>query len=71
MPKSGVVWVITLLLLGALGVLIIMNAGAASQVFGTIFTGFNSWAQTVSGAGYRKAGYATAQGPSNNSRKRG
>ena len=65
MPKSGVVWVLTLLLLGALGVLIIMNAGAASQVFGTVFTGFNSWAQTLSGAGYHKAGYATAQSRKN------
>ena len=58
--KNGVVWVLTLLLLGALGVLIIMNAGSASQVFGTVFTGFNSWAQTLSGAGYNKAGGQTS-----------
>ncbi len=59
--KNGVVWVLTLLLLGALGVLIIMNAGNASLVFGTVFTGFNSWAQTLSGAGYKKANYKVAQ----------
>lgn len=60
--KNGVVWVLTLLLLGALGVLIIMNAGSASQVFGTVFTGFNSWAQTLSGAGYNKtSGQTSAQ----------
>lgn len=59
--KNGVVWVLTLLLLGALGVLIIMNASSASTVFGTVFTGFNSWAQTLSGAGYSKASYTSAQ----------
>jgi hypothetical protein len=63
--KNGVVWVLTLLLLGALGVLIIMNAANASLVFGTVFTGFNSWAQTLSGAGYKKAGYSTAQSKKN------
>lgn len=55
MPKGSVVWVLTLLLLGALGVLIIMNASSASTVFGTVFTGFNSWAQTLSGSGYQKS----------------
>jgi len=60
--KDSVVWIITLLLLGAIGVLLIMNAGPASQVFGTIFTGFNSWAQTLSGAGYKSASYTSAQG---------
>jgi hypothetical protein len=60
--KSGIVWILTLLLLGALGVLVIMNASSASSVFGTIFTGFNSWAQTLSGAGYKNAGYTSSGG---------
>lgn len=67
--KNGVVWILTLLLLGALGVLIIMNASSASQVFGTVFTGFNSWAQTLSGAGYGNAGYTTAQGNPNRKKR--
>jgi len=62
---NAIVWVLTILLLGALAVLIIMNAASASSVFGTIFTGFNSWAQTLSGAGYNKAGYTSAQGKLN------
>lgn len=49
---EAIVWVITLLLLGAIGVLIIKNPQGASQAFGTIFGGFNMWAKTLSGTGY-------------------
>lgn len=59
--KDGAVWVITLLLLGALAVLVIMNAQNFATAAGTVFTGFNSWAQTLSGAGYKNAGYSVAQ----------
>jgi len=50
--KDSVVWIITLLLLGAIGVLIIKNPQSASIAFGSIFKGFNSWAQTLTGSGY-------------------
>lgn len=59
--KDGVVWVITLLLLGSLAVLVIMNANNFATAAGTVFTGFNSWAQTLSGAGYTRANYTNAQ----------
>lgn len=59
--KDGIVWVITLLLLGSLAVLVIMNANGFSTAAGTVFTGFNSWAQTLSGAGYGNANYSNAQ----------
>lgn len=49
---EAIVWIITLLLLGAIGVLIIKNPQGASQAFGTIFQGFNLWARTLSGTGY-------------------
>lgn len=59
--KDTVVWVLTLLLLGSLAVLVIMNANGFSTAAGTVFTGFNSWAQTLSGAGYSNATYVPAQ----------
>jgi len=59
--KDTIVWVLTLLFLGALAVLVIMNAQGFSTAAGTIFTGFNSWAQTLSGAGYKNATYSNAQ----------
>lgn len=49
---KDVAWVITLFLLGAIGVLIIMNARGFSLAAGSIFSGFNSWGQTLSGSGY-------------------
>lgn len=56
MNKGGsVAWVITLFLLGAIGVLIIMNAKSFATVAGSIFGGFNSWGQTLTGSGYKKA----------------
>lgn len=52
--KAGeaVVWVLTLFLLGAIGVLIIMNPKGFQTAAGTVFTGFNTWGQTLSGSGY-------------------
>lgn len=45
------VWhIITLFLLGALGVLIVTHAKGFSQAAGTVFGGFNSWANTLTGA---------------------
>jgi hypothetical protein len=56
MNKGGsVAWVITLFLLGAIGVLIIMNAKNFAVVAGSVFTGFNQWGQTLTGSGYKKA----------------
>jgi hypothetical protein len=49
---KDVAWVITLFLLGAIAVLIIKNPGGFSQAAGSIFTGFNSWGQTLTGSGY-------------------
>lgn len=54
MKQGGsVAWIITLFLLGAIGVLIIMNAGNFAIVAGSVFSGFNTWGQTLSGSGYR------------------
>lgn len=52
---DAIVWILTLLLLGALGVLVIMNPQGASTAFGTVFTGFGNWATILSGSGYKKA----------------
>jgi hypothetical protein len=49
---KDVTWIITLFLLGAIAVLIIMNPQGFATSAGTIFTGFNSWGQTLSGSGY-------------------
>lgn len=49
---KDVAWIITLFLLGAIGVLIIMNAGNFAVAAGSIFSGFNSWGQTLTGSGY-------------------
>jgi hypothetical protein len=49
---SDVSWIITLFLLGAIGVLIIKNPIGFSASAGTIFSGFNSWGQTLTGSGY-------------------
>lgn len=49
---KDVTWVITLFLLGAIGVLIIMNPGKFAIAAGSVFGGFNSWAQTLTGSGY-------------------
>lgn len=48
-------WVITLFLLGAIGVLIIMNPNGFASAGGTLFSGINSLGVTLSGSGYRKA----------------
>lgn len=53
---DSIVWIITLFLMGALGVLIIMHPQGFSTSAGTIFQGFNSWATTLSGSGYKGAG---------------
>lgn len=45
-------WIITLFLLGAIGVLIIKNPNGFASAAGSIFGGFNSWAQTLTGTGY-------------------
>lgn len=45
-------WIITLFLLGAIGVLIIKNPKGFSSAAGSIFGGFNSWGQTLTGSGY-------------------
>lgn len=50
-----ITWIITLFLMGALGVLVIMNPLGFASAGGTIFQGFNSWAQTLTGSGYKKA----------------
>jgi hypothetical protein len=52
---KDITWVITLFFLGAIGVLIIMNAKSFATVGGTIFGGFNTLGQTLSGSGYKKA----------------
>lgn len=56
---DGVIWIITLFLLGSLGVLIVMHSAGFAQSAGAVFGGFNSWATTLSGSGYKGAG-ATA-----------
>lgn len=48
--------IITLFLLGALGVLIVTHPKGFSQAAGTIFTGFNSWGNTLTGANVKGAG---------------
>jgi hypothetical protein len=45
-------WIITLFLLGAIGVLIIKNPNGFASAAGSIFGGFNSWGQTLTGTGY-------------------
>jgi hypothetical protein len=50
---DSVVWIISLLLLGSLGVLIVKNPKGFSQSAGAVFGGFNSWATTLSGSGYK------------------
>lgn len=52
---DSIVWIITLFLLGSIGVLIIMNPGGFTKSAGAVFGGFNSWGQTLSGSGYKKA----------------
>lgn len=49
---KDVTWIITLFLLGSIGVLIIMNPGKFAIALGSVFSGFNSWGQTLSGSGY-------------------
>ena len=58
MNKESVWWIVTLFLLGAIGVLIIMNPAGFAQAAGSIFTGFGGWGQTLTGSGYvnRQAG---------------
>lgn len=51
---ESVVWILTLLLLGALGVLIVMRPYGFSKSAGTVFKGFGGWAQTLSGSGYKR-----------------
>ena len=58
---ESAVWIITLFLLGALGVLIVMHPKGFSTSAGTVFSGFNSWATTLSGSGYKGAS-KTAKG---------
>lgn len=45
-------WIITLFLLGAIGVLIIKNPNGFASAAGSLFGGFNSWGQTLTGTGY-------------------
>lgn len=52
---ADIAWIITLFLLGALGVLVIMNADNFKTVAGAVFSGFNTWGQTLTGSGYTKA----------------
>lgn len=52
--SHDIAWIVTLFLLGALGVLVIMNPIGFASAGGTIFGGLNSWAQTLSGASYVK-----------------
>jgi hypothetical protein len=53
---KDVAWIITLFLLGAIFVLVIMNPGGFASAAGSVFGGFNSWGQTLTGSGYvRKA----------------
>lgn len=52
---KDIAWIVTLFLLGAIGVLIIMNPTGFASAGGTVFGGLNSWAQTISGSGYKKA----------------
>jgi hypothetical protein len=49
---KDVTWIITLFLLGAIGVLIIKNPQGFATSAGSIFSGFNSWGQTLTGSGY-------------------
>lgn len=49
---KDVAWIITLFLLGAIAVLIIKNPNGFATSAGTIFSGFNSWGQTLTGSGY-------------------
>jgi len=49
---GDIVWIITLFLLGAIGVLIIKNPGGFAAASGSIFGGFNSWGKTLTGTGY-------------------
>jgi hypothetical protein len=53
--SHDITWIITLFLMGALGVLVIMNPSGFATAGGTIFGGFNQWAQTLTGSGYKKA----------------
>jgi hypothetical protein len=52
---KDVAWIITLFLLGAIAVLIVKNPTGFSTSAGTIFTGFNSWGQTLTGSGYKSS----------------
>ena len=49
---KDVAWIITLFLLGAIGVLIIKNPQGFATSAGAIFGGFNSWGKTLTGTGY-------------------
>ncbi len=59
---DAVVWIITLLMLGALGVLIVMNPAGFSKSAGTVFSGFGSWATILSGSGYKGSNYSKKAG---------
>jgi hypothetical protein len=50
---DSVVWIITLFLLGSLGVLVIMHPKSFSTASGAVFGGFNSWGKTLTGSGYK------------------
>lgn len=52
-----IVWILTLLMLGALAVLVVMNPGGFSKSAGTVFSGFGSWATILSGSGYKGSNY--------------
>lgn len=53
---DSITWIITLFLLGSLGVLVVMNPKGFSQSAGAVFQGFNSWGTTLSGSGYKGKG---------------
>jgi len=64
MAEAGkdIAWIVTLFLLGAIGVLIIMNAGNFSVVAGSIFSGFQGWGQLLTGSGYQGKQRVKAKG---------
>lgn len=49
--KDSVVYIISLFLIGSLIVLAVTHPQGFSTAAGTIFGGFNSWGQTLSGQG--------------------
>lgn len=50
---ESLVWIVTLFLLGSLGVLVVMHPNGFATSAGTVFKGFNLWATTLSGSGYK------------------